>query len=174
MSIQLLLLDDVDELGRSGDVVSVKPGYARNYLVPQKKALVADKHTLRMQAKLQEERAKRAEVDRKEAEEVAARLADTELTTIVKVDPEGHLYGSVSVLDIIKLFEEQGIKIGRKNVVLPHPIKELGSHRLNLKLNEGVMMTFVLHVESDIPLPVKVREKNVPPAEAEQATDVEA
>lgn len=171
MPIQLLLLDDVDELGRSGDVVSVKPGYARNYLMPQKKAVVADKHALRMQAKLQEERAKRAEADRKEAEELAGRLAGTELSIIVKVDPEGHMYGSVAALDIVKLFEEQGIKLERKNVVLPHPIKELGIHRLNVKLKEGVMMPFVLNVESDIPLPAKTREKEVPPAEGGQTTD---
>ncbi len=61
MRNQLLLIEDVEDLGRSGDVVSVKPGYSRNYLLPQKKAVVADKFTLRLQAKLKEERSKRAE-----------------------------------------------------------------------------------------------------------------
>src|SRR5689334_18731387 len=99
MPIQLLLLDDVDELGRSGDVVAVKPGYARNFLLPKKKGVMANKHTLRMQAKLKEERAKQAEIDRREAEELAARMTGIELNIVVKVDPEGHMYGSVSALD---------------------------------------------------------------------------
>lgn len=155
MPMQLLLLDDVDELGRSGEVVNVKPGYARNFLLPQKKAVVADNHTLRMQVKLQEERAKRAEIDRKESEELAAKMSGIELSIIVKVDPEGNLYGSVSTLDIVKLFEEKEIKLERKSIVLAHPIKDLGVHQLNLRLKEGVMMPFVLNVESDIPLPIK-------------------
>ncbi len=173
MPIQLLLLDDVEELGRSGDIVGVKPGYARNFLLPQKMAVVADKRALRMQAKLQEERAKRAEVDRREAEEMAARLSNTELTIIVKVDPEGHMYGSVSVVDIVKLFGEQGIQLERKNIALAQPIKAIGTHRLNLKLKEGVMMPFVLNVESDIPLPVKTKQKPVTPAEGEQTTEAD-
>jgi large subunit ribosomal protein L9 len=158
MPIQLLLLDDVDELGRSGDVVNVKPGYARNFLVPQKKAVPADKHTLRMQARLREERAKQAEIDRKESEALAMKYSGLELQTIVKVDPEGHMYGSVSAVDIVRLFEEKGIKLDRKNIVLPHPIKTLGKHQLNAKLKEGVMMPFALIVESDIPLPKKPKE----------------
>ena len=68
MKQSLLLLKDVDGLGRSGEVVSAKPGFVRNFLLPQKHAVIADKHTLKMQARLQEERARHAEVDRKEAE----------------------------------------------------------------------------------------------------------
>lgn len=68
MRNQLLLLEDVEDLGRSGDLVSVKPGFARNFLIPQKKAVVAEKYTLRLQAKLKEQRAKQAESDRQEAE----------------------------------------------------------------------------------------------------------
>ena len=62
---QLLLIDDVDDLGRSGEIVKVKPGYARNFLLPKKRGVVADKNALRMQARLKEERALRAEVDKK-------------------------------------------------------------------------------------------------------------
>ncbi len=156
MSIQMLLLEDVDALGRSGDIVSVKPGYARNYLLPQKKGIVASKHALRLQAKLQEERRKRAELDRKEAEELALRFTGIELGITVKVDPDGHMYGSVSALDIVKLFEsEKGITLEKKNIALAHPIKTLGTHRLELRLKEGVMMPYILYVESDIPLPMK-------------------
>jgi large subunit ribosomal protein L9 len=158
MSNQLLLLEDVDELGRSGDIVKVKPGYARNYLLPQKKAVVADKRTLRLQAKLQEERAKRAIVDKKESEEQADRLQGMTLTTVVKVDQEGHMYGSVTAIDIIHLFEKEGIQLEKRNVVLAAPIRELGVHSIALKLKEGVPATFTLKIESDHPIPVPPQE----------------
>lgn len=149
MSNQLLLLDDVDQLGRSGDIVKVKPGYARNYLIPQKKAVIADKRALRMQAKLQEERSKRALVDKKEAEEQAARIQGITLVTVVKVDHEGHMYGSVSAGDIVHLFEKEGFQFEKRHIALSHPIKTLGVHSLSLKLKEGVTASFTLQVDSD-------------------------
>lgn len=155
---KLLLIDDVEALGRKGDVVSVKPGYARNFILPKKKGVVANKQTLRMQEKLQEERAKQALVDRQASEELATKLQGTILDITVKVDPEGHMYGSVTTADIAQLFADNGIEIEKRNVVLPHPIKELGTHNLSLRLKEGVMMPFVLNVNSDIPLPKKVKE----------------
>jgi large subunit ribosomal protein L9 len=137
MQNQLLLLEDVDNLGRSGDVVSTKPGYARNYLFPQKKAIVADKITLRLQKRLQEERAKRAVVDKAEALQIAERLAQITLTIQVKVDPEGKLYGSVSAADIMNLCAQEGIVLERKQLLLPHPIKALGNHTISLRLKEA-------------------------------------
>jgi large subunit ribosomal protein L9 len=148
MRNQLLLIQDVDDLGRSGDVVSVKPGYSRNFLLPQKKAVIADKYTLRLQAKLKEERAKRAEMDRKEAEEMAQKIEGMVLSIDVKVDPDGHMYGSVSTLDIARLFEAEGYTIERRNIVLAHPIKTLGVHPIQLKLKEGVPARITLKVHS--------------------------
>ena len=159
--IQLLLVDDVDQLGRSGDLVTVKPGYARNYLLPKKKAVTASKQTLRLQVRLQEERAKRAAVDRQASEELAARLQGFVLEIEVKVDPEGHMYGWVSATDIVKLFSEKGVEIEKRHVLLAHPLKDLGVHNLSLRLNEGVMMPFVLKVNSDVPLPQKKRSKRL-------------
>ena len=149
MGNQLLLIEDVDDLGRSGDVVSVKPGYARNFLIPQKKAVVADKFTLRLQARLKEERAKQAEVDKTEAEQLAARIDGMVLTIEVKVDPDGHMYGSVTSLDIVRLFEEQDVKLERRNVVLQQPIKQLGVYPIALKLKEGVPAQITLRVMSE-------------------------
>ncbi len=149
MRNQLLLLDDVDDLGRSGDIVSVKPGFARNFLIPQKKAVVADKFTLRMQSRLKEERAKRAEIDKKESEALAKKIEGMSLEIRVKVDPDGHMYGSVSVLDIVRLLQNEGIKLDRKNVLLAHPIKTLGSQTISLKLTEGVPAHFTLFIVSE-------------------------
>ncbi len=155
MSNQFLLIEDVETLGRSGDIVSVKPGYARNFLLPKKRAVVVTKQTLRMQAHLQEERAKRALNDRKASEELAERLQGMTLEIEVKVDPEGHMYGSVSAMDIVKLFAEKEVQLERHNVLLPQPLKQLGTHNLTLRLKEGVTMPFVLVINSDIPLPKK-------------------
>lgn len=158
MNYQLLLIEDVDDLGRSGEVVKVKPGFARNFLLPQKRAVIADKGTLRMQARLQEERAKRAEVDKKEAEALALKINGKELTILVKVDPDGHMYGSVAAQDIANLFEKEGIALEKRSVLLHHPIKALGDVTINLRLKEGVPASFKLTVQSETPLPQKKEE----------------
>ncbi len=84
MANQLLLLQDVEDLGRSGDLVSVRPGYARNFLIPQKKAVVADKNTIRLQEKLKAERAQRAEEEKLIARQTADALQGREFTVIAK------------------------------------------------------------------------------------------
>jgi large subunit ribosomal protein L9 len=149
MQNQLLLLQDVEALGRSGDLVTVKPGYARNFLIPKKKAVVADKYTLRLRARLQEERAKQAIIDLKESEELASKYAAMNFSTEVKVDADGRMYGSVSAVDIVKLCEAEGINIDKKNIALPHPIKTVGNHSIQVKLKEGVMATLMLNVYGD-------------------------
>ena len=156
MRQQLLLLEDVDGLGRSGDVVTAKPGFIRNFLLPQKKAVPADKQTLKMQARLKEEREKRAAIDRKEAEALAVQMKTLVLTTEVKTDPEGKMYGSVSTLDIARLLQSKGYQMDRKNVLLAQPIKTLGTHTINLRLKEGVPATVNLEVQPEGgPLPQK-------------------
>jgi large subunit ribosomal protein L9 len=153
MANQLLLLEDVDSLGRSGDIVKVRPGYARNFLLPKKKAVVADKRTLRMQAKLKEERAKQSLLDKEESDKQAARIEGMVLTIETKVDAEGHMYGSVSALDIVDLFAKEGITLEKRTIVLAHPLKQLGDYPLSLRLKEGVTASFQLKVVSDLPLP---------------------
>jgi large subunit ribosomal protein L9 len=167
MKQQLLLIKDVDSLGRSGDVVSVKPGFARNFLLPQKKAVIAQKHTLRMQEKLKEERAKQAAVDKKDAEEMAKRVDGKQLTIEVKVDPEANMYGSVAAAEIVALFEKEGIAIERKFVQLPRPIRELGDYTVALKLKEGVPASFQLKVLGE----GGIEKKKPKPVEADPKTD---
>ncbi len=144
MKQNLLLIADVDELGRSGEIVSVKPGYARNFLLPKKLAYVATPHTLLMQKKLQEERAKKAVIDKKEAEELAKIIEKFNIETHVKVDPEGKMYGSVTAHDIAVLLEGKEIKIDKRQVLLKSPLKETGTYDITLKLKEGVLATFKL------------------------------
>ena len=153
MQNQLLLLEDVTSLGRKGEIVRVKPGYARNFLIPQSKAVIADKRAIRMQDKLREERAKQAVQDKKEAMELAEIINHKEFNIIVKVDSDGNMYGSVTALDISKLLKEKGYAVERTNVKLNAPIKALGVYEISLALNEGVQASISLELESDIPLP---------------------
>lgn len=150
MATKLLLLEDVDALGRSGEIVNVKPGYARNYLLPQGIAIIADKKALRQQERLKEERQKRAIADKKEADDIATRLEGVALIKVVKVDQEGHMYGSVTAQDIVHLLQEQHqVEIEKKNIQLKHPIKTTGVHPIPLKLKEGVASSITLKVMSE-------------------------
>jgi len=144
--MEVILLERVAKLGQMGEVVRVKDGFARNYLLPQQKAVPASAHTLRMQAKLVEERAKKAAIDKKEAEAQAAKLGGLVLKITVKVDPEGHMYGSVGASDIIELFAKEGVTVGKRNIGLNKPIKATGVHPMALKLKEGVTCAYSLEI----------------------------
>lgn len=150
MANKLLLIKDVESLGRSGDIVSVRPGYSRNFLLPLGFAVTADKNALRMQARLQEERRQKALTDRKESEELAAALEGKEVSKVVKVDHEGHMYGSVSTADIVHLIQENlSVAVDKRNIQLKHAIKELGDHTIEVKLKEGVIASFKLTIIPD-------------------------
>lgn len=176
MANKLLLLEDVEALGRSGDIVGVKPGYARNFLIPQGLAITADKKALRMQARLQEERSKKAVEDRKESEELAQSLEGQNLTTIVKVDHEGHMYGSVTSSDLANLLQQQmSITIEKRAFQIKHAIKDIGVHTIHVKLKEGIAATFSLTIEPEIKgtLPGGKAEKSEKSEKAEKSEKVE-
>src|ERR1700690_2812718 len=116
-STKVLLLEDVDHLGRKGEIVQVKPGYAFNFLLPKKRALIADANAVRRQARLLEERRLKALEDKKHAEDLAAAVNSMAMTTEVKGDHEWHMYGSVSALDIVHLIKAQsGVDIDKRNI----------------------------------------------------------
>lgn len=146
MKNKLLLLEDIHNVGRKGDLVAVKPGFARNFLLPQQKALVADRSVVKIQARLKEERAKQAIEDKKEAEVLAEKLKGFSITHEVKVDAEGHMYGSVSAKNIVELLEAENIHIERRMVSIDHSIKQTGVHTIQLKLKEGVSAHFNLKI----------------------------
>lgn len=167
MKQQLLLLEDVDGLGRSGDVVTAKPGFIRNFLLPQKKAVIADKYTLKLQTRLKEEREKQASIDRTASEALAGKFQGLVLVTEVKIDPDGKMYGSVSSLDISRLLQEKGYALDRKSILITQPVKTLGTHTINLRLKEGVPASFTLEIRPEGgSLPQKqLEEKEAPSAE---------
>ncbi len=145
-TIDLILLQRVDKLGQMGDVVKVKPGYARNFLLPQKKALRANKNTLAQfegqRAQLEAQNIKR----REEAERLSERMAGLQVVIIRQAGESGSLYGSVSSRDIADGCAAAGLTTNRSQVVLDQPIKSLGLTTVRL----------VLHPEVSLPVTVNV------------------
>lgn len=139
MATKLLLIEDVLHLGKSGDLVSVKAGFARNYLVPQGLAVPANKGTERMRERLQSKRLEQAAVDLKASQEIAHKLEGLVITIEVKVDPDGNMYGSVSEQELLrKIYETTGVELSKQNIHLKHPIKETGVKTVTILLKEGV------------------------------------
>lgn len=147
MATKVLLIEDVEDIGRSGDIVSVRDGFARNFIYPRGLGLKADKNAIRRQAALQEARRKKAEEDKAESEKLAKVLNELTLITEVKVDHEGHMYGSVAQQDIVQLLKDQHkVEVEKQFVKMKHPIKKLGTHRIEFKLKEGVVAELNLKV----------------------------
>ena len=140
MPMNVILLERVPKLGQMGDVVKVKPGFARNFLLPQKKALRATKDNI---AYFQSQR-KTLEAQnlerRQEAEAVAAKMADLKVTLIRQASEALQLYGSVTSRDISDAASEAGFKIGRSQVELDKPIKTLGAHTIKIHLHPEVVL----------------------------------
>jgi large subunit ribosomal protein L9 len=144
--IDLILLERVEKLGQMGQVVKVKPGYARNYLLPQKKALRATKENL---AYFETQRAQleASNLQRKsEATEIAAKLEGLSVVLVRQAGESGQLYGSVSARDIAEAVTEAGFTVERRQVVLDRPIKTLGLHPVRVVLHPEVSVTVTANV----------------------------
>jgi large subunit ribosomal protein L9 len=144
--IELVLLQRVEKLGQMGDVVRVKPGYARNFLLPQKRALRANKANLEkfeaQKAHLAAENIKR----REEAERLAERVAGLSVVIVRQAGESGGLYGSVSSRDIAEAASAGGLSVTRQQVVLQHPIKTLGLAKVHVVLHPEVTLEVTVNV----------------------------
>ncbi len=136
--MEVILLERIEKLGQMGDVVTVKPGFARNYLIPQRKALRATKENLSVfesqRAQLEADNLAR----RQEAEAVAGKVEGLSVVIIRQAGDSGQLYGSVSSRDIAEAVTEAGATIQRGQVVLDRPIKALGIHAVRVRLHPEV------------------------------------
>jgi large subunit ribosomal protein L9 len=160
-TVELILLQRVEKLGQMGDVVRVRPGYARNFLLPRKQAVRANKESL---ARFEEQRAQLEAQNlkrREEAERLAERVGGLSVVIIRQAGESGSLYGSVSARDIAQACTDAGLTTQRSQVVLEHPIKTLGLTRVRV----------VLHPEVSIPVTVNVARS---PEEAERQARGEA
>jgi len=144
--MKVILLERIAKLGQMGDEVNVKPGYARNYLLPQKKALRAT----RANREYFESQRKQLEAQnlerRKDAEAVAAKIEGENFIVIRQAGDTGQLYGSVSTRDIAEVVKENGFTILRNQVLLDRPIKILGMHEVRLSLHPEVEVTIQINV----------------------------
>ena len=144
--MDVILLERIEKLGQMGDVVAVKPGFARNYLLPQKKALRATKQNIELfetrRSQLEAENLNR----RTEAEAVAKKLGGLSVTLIRQAGDSGQLYGSVSARDLSDAVTEAGVTIARQQVQLDKAIKVLGLHPVRVRLHPEVIVEVTANV----------------------------
>ena len=144
--MQVILLERVAKLGQMGDVVNVKPGYARNYLLPQGKALRASDDNIKsFEHRKAELEAQNLET-RKEAQAVADKLDDASYVVIRQASDGGALYGSVSPRDVADLLAEAGVQVEKRQIVIATPIKTLGLHKALINLHPEVEVEIGLNV----------------------------
>jgi len=144
--MQVILLERVAKLGQMGDVVDVKPGYARNFLLPQGKALTASKANIAdFETQKAQLEARNLET-KKEAEDLAGRLDGQQFVVIRQASDGGNLYGSVTPRDAAEAASAAGFSIDKKQVVILSPIKELGLHSVSVKLHPEVDAEIKLNV----------------------------
>jgi len=144
--MQVILLERIGRLGQMGDIVNVKDGYARNFLLPQKKALRATQENL---ARFEKDRAQLEARDlelKKDAEAVAGKLAGQSFLAIRQAGDTGQLYGSVTTRDIAEVVTAGGFSIDRRQIVLDRPIKTLGLHQTRIALHPEVIVQITLNV----------------------------
>ena len=174
--MDVILLERVAKLGQMGDVVSVKEGYARNFLLPQKKALRASKANIEAFEGQKAQLEARNLESRKEAEAMAERLDGQQFIVIRSASDSGSLYGSVSTRDAADVATEAGFSVDRKQVVLLAPIKELGLHDVSVNLHPEVSATIALNVarsEEEAELQASGKSIQELAAEEEAAADFE-
>ncbi|MDP2479155.1 MAG: 50S ribosomal protein L9 [Candidatus Palauibacterales bacterium] len=135
---EIILQQDIENLGEAGEVVDVKAGYARNYLLPRGLAIPATEGNVKRieQERRRIDRARTRERD--QAEELSQQLADRSLSFSVRAGEEGRLFGSVTTTDIADRLAEEGIEVDRRLIRLEEPIKELGVYRVAVELHADV------------------------------------
>ncbi len=147
--MQVILREDIDNLGKIGDLVKVAPGYARNYLVPKKKAIEATPKNLHAMEHAKKMVADRLRKLKKEAAADADRIKALAITIKAKAGEEGKLFGSVTSMDIADAMKAQGVVVDRRKIVLEEPIKRLGDHTITVKLHADVTADFKLTVVAE-------------------------
>lgn len=145
--MEVILREEVPHLGSIGDVVRVKPGYARNYLLPRGLAVVADKRHVKQLEHERRSAAEKRERAARAAQSLADKIAAVRLTFKARAGEEGKLFGSVTNMDIEKALAEKGFAIERRRIRLDDPIKQLGEHRVPIHLGVGVDTEVKITVE---------------------------
>jgi large subunit ribosomal protein L9 len=136
--MQVILLENVPSLGKAGDLVKVSDGYGRNYLIPQKKALLATEKSLKVIEHQKRQVQQRMEKTKKDAEKMAQQIEKLSCTFTKAVGESGKVFGSVTSMDIENYLKENGMEVDRKKISLEEPIKNLGMFTVPIRLHPEV------------------------------------
>ena len=148
--MQVILLDDVPKLGNTGDLVNVKPGYARNYLLPKQKATLASERNKRELEHQQREAGKKREKMKSGAVELGSKVDGAIVTIGRKVGEQDKLFGSVTTQDIERSLAGIGFEIDRRRILIDQPIKALGIYKIGIKLHADVTSNIYLWVVAQV------------------------
>jgi large subunit ribosomal protein L9 len=147
--MEIILKQDVPNLGDTGEIVSVKPGYARNFLIPKGYAIIATESNRKVVAENLKQAKHKLERVKNEALEKAARLEKESIKIPVKVGTTGKLFGSITTLQVSRALKDLGYEIDRKVISFPDEIKEIGNYRIVVKLHREVSVDIPLDVTPD-------------------------
>jgi len=171
--MDIILMENVKGLGQIGDVVSVKPGYSRNYLIPKGLAVEANQGNLKELEHHKRQLSRKAQKLSKEAADIKARIEALECVFSLRASEEGKLFGSVTSMELETAMAEQGVEIDRRKIQLDQPIKTLGEHVIDIKLNAGANASLkvrVLNADAAVEMPSKEEPKEESkPDQTEQA-----
>ena len=149
---EILLVEPVDNLGLEGDIVKVRPGYARNFLFPKNKALPLNQANKKRLDALKVARAAREAEEIQGAQEIAFKLNDVSIAVAVKTGSGGKLFGSVTAQHLLEKLDEKGFKLDKKHLVKFVPIKELGQTEVTCQLHKDITAQFKVEVVSENPI----------------------
>lgn len=147
--MKIILKEDISNLGYKDDVVEVKDGYGRNYLIPQGKAVIATDSALKILAENQRQRAHKLAQIKAEAEAIAEQLKDVSLTIGAKTSSTGTIFGSVGALQVAEALEKLGHNIDRKIISIKETVKEVGKYNAIIKLHKEVTVEVPFEVVSE-------------------------
>ena len=147
--MKLILIQDVDNVGNEGDVVDVKPGFGRNFLIPQKLAVTFSKSQLKQVEEKRTNEDRKIDRQKDVLLDLLSKVADLNITVKMKSEDGEKLFGSITKLDIEKLLVENDILFNKKYIDLSAPIKTLGEHEINIKFSNDISGSFKLTIEKE-------------------------
>ncbi len=148
--MEIILLQDVNKVGQKDDLVKVKSGYGRNYLIPRGYAIAATPSAKKMHAENLKQRAHKEEKIKAEAQDLATKMADLKIVVGAKTSSSGKIFGSVNTIQIAEALKEKGFEIDRKSISLPEDqIKEIGKYKATIKLHREVKVDIEFEIKAE-------------------------
>lgn len=169
----VILKEDMPNLGFKNEIVDVKPGYGRNFLIPQGKAIIASDSAVKMLQEDLRQQSRKLEAEREAAQKIADKIEGTTLKFVEKTSSNGRIYGSISAALVAEELEKLGFDINRKMLVVPGNIKEVGEYVARVRLHKDVSVEVPFTVESDQPVAKPVVEEPVEEEVTEEETTEE-